>query len=211
MYRLHDPLVTRYAGTPAQRHNHVRDLTATLLAEVAHNVVTEPHLQPLTGEHMRYATANIDDLARLDIAADGFWGGPRERAFFDVRVFNPFACSNASSNLSAVYRQHERVKTRAYEQRILQVEHGSFTPLVFSATGGMAPRCTTFFRRLCDLLATKRQENYSRVMGLVRAKLGFSLLRDQIACMRGARSLRCSSLVLFPQSDVAFVESRVEV
>ena len=48
-------------------------------------------------------------------------------------------------------------------------------------------------------------------MGLVRAKLGFSLLRDQVACMRGARSLRCSSLVLFPQSDVAFVESRVEV
>ena len=43
-------------GLLAQRHNHVRDLTATLLAEVAHNVVTEPHLQPLTGEHMRYVT-----------------------------------------------------------------------------------------------------------------------------------------------------------
>ena len=26
-------------GPPAQRHNHVRDLTATLLAEAAHNVV----------------------------------------------------------------------------------------------------------------------------------------------------------------------------
>ena len=51
-----------WGSLPAQRHNHVKDLTATLLAEVAHNVVTEPHLQPLTGEHMHYATANTDDL-----------------------------------------------------------------------------------------------------------------------------------------------------
>ena len=34
------------------------------------------------------------DGARLDIVADGFWGGSRQRAFFDVRVFNPFAQSH---------------------------------------------------------------------------------------------------------------------
>ena len=32
-------------------------------------------------------SANIQDGARLDIAADGFWGSRFERAFFDVKVF----------------------------------------------------------------------------------------------------------------------------
>ena len=39
------------------RHNDVRDLTAKLLSEVCHDVQTEPHLQPLTGEILRYKTA----------------------------------------------------------------------------------------------------------------------------------------------------------
>jgi len=31
-----------------------------------------------------------------------------------------------------------------YEQRIREIEHSSFTPLVFSATGGMAKQAMTF-------------------------------------------------------------------
>ena len=49
----------------------MRDLTANLLSEVCNNVVTEPHLQPLSGETLQYKTANRDDNARLDIAANG--------------------------------------------------------------------------------------------------------------------------------------------
>ena len=81
-------------GFPILRHNEVRDLTANLMAEVCHDVCTEPHLQPLTGEHLTGASSITDDGARLDIAASGFWGGRYERAFFDVRVFNPHAPSN---------------------------------------------------------------------------------------------------------------------
>ena len=33
---------------------------------------------------------------------------------------------------------YEQVKKRAYEQRIREVEHATFTPLVLSATGGLA-------------------------------------------------------------------------
>ncbi len=65
----------------------------------------------------------------LDVVANGFWGSPFERAFFDVRVFNPFAPSNRHSSLSASYRPHENLKKRHYEQRIREVEHSSFTPL----------------------------------------------------------------------------------
>ena len=81
-------------GFPTLRHNEIRDLTANLLSEVCHNVSTEPHLQPVTGESLAFATSNAQDGARLDIAANGFWGGRFERTFFDVKVFNPFAPSN---------------------------------------------------------------------------------------------------------------------
>ena len=80
-------------GLIIQRHNELRDLTGLLLAEVCHDVTTEPVLQPLTGETMQYQTAITTDDARLDIQASGFWGMKSERAFFDVKVFNPLTKS----------------------------------------------------------------------------------------------------------------------
>ena len=59
-------------GYPAVRHNEIRDLTASLLSEVCHNVSTEPHLQPLEGKSLRGASASVENGARLDVAADGF-------------------------------------------------------------------------------------------------------------------------------------------
>ena len=81
-------------GFPTLRHNEVRDLTANLMTEVCNDVCIEPTLQPVTGEALSGASALTADGARLDVAASGFWGGRHERAFFDVRVFNPYAPSN---------------------------------------------------------------------------------------------------------------------
>ena len=105
-------------GYPSIRHNKVRDITASLLTEVCHDVSIEPHLQPITGESMAHRTANTDDQSILDIAASGFWGGGGggrfERAFFDVRVFNPSSQSNQQASLSSTYRRHEMEKKRSY-------------------------------------------------------------------------------------------------
>ena len=117
-------------GFPSIRHNEIRNLTATLLTEVCHDVCIEPGLQPVSNETLTGASANRQDGARLDIAASGFWGGTFERTFFDVRVFNPHAPSNRHTQLRSCYRKHEQMKKRAYEQRIREVEHASFTPLV---------------------------------------------------------------------------------
>ena len=86
-------------GFHTLRHNDIRNLTATMLAEVCHEVGTEPHLQPLSGEHLAKATAIRDNNARLDIAASGFWGGSTEKEMFDIRVFNPFAPTNRQPSL----------------------------------------------------------------------------------------------------------------
>ena len=108
-------------GFPILRHNEIRDITADLLTEVCHDVRVEPQ-----------------DGARLDVAMNGFWGGRHERTFCDVRIFNPHAPTNRNTNLAACYRRHERLKKNFYEQRVLEIEHASLTPLVFSASGGMA-------------------------------------------------------------------------
>ena len=60
---------------PIVRHNEVRDLTAKLMSEVYHDVCIEPTLQPITGEALSGASAITEDGARLDVAANGFWGG----------------------------------------------------------------------------------------------------------------------------------------
>ncbi len=95
----------------------------------------EPELQPVSSEPLRGASANCQDGARLDVAANRFLGGTFQRMYLDIRVFNPFALSNRNMQLSAAYRKPERIKKRAYEQRIRDIEHASFTPLVVSATG----------------------------------------------------------------------------
>ena len=72
-----------------QRHDEMRDTIAQLLNQTCHDVQTEPHLEPVTGEHLPTNANNRED-ARLDISARSFWQRG-QRAFFDVRVFNPFA------------------------------------------------------------------------------------------------------------------------
>ena len=66
-------------GFQILRHNEVRNLTASLLSDVCHDVRVAPHLQPLTGETLRYRTANRDDDARSDIRACGVWAHTSRR------------------------------------------------------------------------------------------------------------------------------------
>ncbi len=175
-------------GFPLIRHNEIRDLTAQLLTEVCNNVRLEPDLQPVHENVSLGASVNSTDGARLDIAVNGFWGGRYETTFLDVRIFNPYADSNRSTSLTTTYLKHENEKRRTYESRVREVEHASFTPLVMSATGGMAKQATVFYKHLASLLADKRDTSYSATMNWLRCTISFSLLRSAIQCVRGARS-----------------------
>ena len=50
----------------------------------------------------------------------------------------------------------EQAKKREYSQRVCEVEHGVFTPLVLSSNGGMGKEATTFYKRLADMIAQKK-------------------------------------------------------
>ena len=186
---MSSPAIKAASPIPTIRHNEVRDLTAKLLTEihVCHDVATEPPLQPITGESVTGSSAITEDGARLDVVASGFWGGCYERAFFDVRVFNPYAPSNRQP-LPTCYRKYENIKMRAYEHRAREVEHSTFTPLVMSLTGGLGNAATVCYKRLASMLSSKSDRPCSSTIAWIRCALSFSLLRSSIQSIRGARS-----------------------
>jgi len=114
----------------------------------------------LTGERLQYRTAFTGDEARLDVRARGFWQRGQQ-AFFDVRVFDPNANRYLNTNLQQCHVTNEKEKKRCYNERVLQVEHGTFTPLVFSIYGSMGRECTKFYSRLADMIAEKRNSQKS--------------------------------------------------
>ena len=200
-------------GYPSLRHNEIRDFTAHLLTEVCCNVGIEPPLQSLTGESLSYRTSNIEDGARLDVAANGFWECGDQRAFFDIRVFNPIAPSHLNSSLSNCYRKNEQEKKRAYDERVRHIEHGVFSPLVFSTAGGMGPVAIVVYKRLASLISDKYKKSYSQVMRWIRCKINFSLLRSTIMCLRGSRSSFHHPTRHIPIDsciDLALVEGRID-
>lgn len=73
---------------------------------MCHGVSTEPQLQSLADGSLSHRLVMYANEARLDVAMYGFWGGRFEKAFIDVRVFNPSAKSNQIVSLASVYRRH---------------------------------------------------------------------------------------------------------
>ena len=131
-FDLQHALSCKKGGFGSLQHNFVRNITSSVLSEVCKDVRVEPQLQP---ETFAPSTATGNKV-RLDVCARGFWQAG-QMTFFDVRVFNPKARRYAKQELSKTYQLNEKEKERLYNERIMQVEHGTFTPLVMSATGGM--------------------------------------------------------------------------
>ena len=73
---------------------------------------------------------------------------------------------------------------------MLQVEKGSFLPLIFSTTGGMGPEATRYHKRVAELISSKRGEKYSDVVNHIRTRIRFSLLKSVLIAVRGERGIR---------------------
>ena len=122
-------------GFRGLQHNEIRDVTAQCLREAGYlGVEVEPQLQELTGENFKYKSANTEVDSRSDIKCCGFWREKRQ-AYFDVKVVSPFARSYENLTPERLFKNAERAKEREYGERIRQVEHADFTPLVFTCTG----------------------------------------------------------------------------
>ena len=139
-----------------------------LFYQRSHNVGIEPLLQPLSGEQFHYGTGNVEDCARLDVSTESFWDRDRRLAHFDIKVFSPFAPTYASSSLAQCYHRAELDKRRKYDERIQEVKRGSFSPLVFSSSGGMSPTVTVVYKHIATLISEKRGHPYRHVLYWIR-------------------------------------------
>ena len=168
------------------RHNQMRNLEAQLLSEVCKDVVIEPALLPINGETFELQSTITSNEARQDISARGVWN-PMDKTYFDIRVFHPGASSNSTADKKAMYKRHESEKKRAYGSRVLEVEKGTFTPLVFSTTGGMGEEAAAFNKRLASLLSEKKGNSYSDTISFIRRRLRFCILKTTLVAIRGFR------------------------
>jgi hypothetical protein len=207
-FSLDHSQICHMGGFVNMRHDTIRNLLATEFRDVLRDVQCEPRLTPLTGEIILPASANREPDARADIRVRGFWAD-QQSAFFDVRVFYPHAPSYLSRNLSSLCRTFELEKKRQYNDRVMHVDHGTFTPLVFSSCGGMGAEAASTLRKLASMVAEKRHETYSNTIALLRMRISIALLRASIVCLRGTRSRPQNTSHGFP-ADVVLHELRAE-
>ena len=86
------------------------------------------------------------------------------------------------SSLPTCYCKQESLKKCAYEKRVGEVEHSSFTPW-----SSLRP-ARTFYKRLASRLTVKWDYPYPSTLSWLHSRLTFSLLCSAFQCIRSARS-----------------------
>ena len=109
-----------------------------------------------------------------------------------------------------IYRIHENEKKRLYSEKVLDIEHGTFTPLVFTTTGGMGKECLNYHSRLGQLIAIKKGEQYVKTISWVRTRTSFALLRFASVCLRGSRTRGVPCEIKNVDIDVQVVEGAIK-
>ena len=206
-FDLNHALNCKRGGYIIMRHNNVRDFEANLLRRVHTDVETEPPLQPLGPETVNGLSG---DEARPDIRARGVWR-PGQNAYFDIRITNTNSASHVHQPPEKILIKYERHKKRDYNNRIMNIEHGTFTPLVFSVSGSAGPECSTFHRHIAEKIAAKSGERFDKILGWIRCKLSFTILRACLMCVRGSRGFGSSrGADVVEDFDLACLDARLD-
>ena len=111
--------------------------------------------------------------------AGGFWT-LGVTSFFDVHVTHVNSWSNQGKYTATIFKEQENEKETKYNQRVMDVEMRTFTPLVFGANGGLGLDCQSFLRTLANKLSTKKDEPYASIISWLRIQLSFAILRTEL-------------------------------
>ena len=126
-YNINYAMNSKKGGFVIMRHNIVRDFRATLLKKTINDFEIKPKLQKIDNQRLKRLTG---DNARLDIRAHGV-GRQIQNPTSDICLTNTYAHSQKYLPVNAILKKHEKEKKRVHNSRIMNVEHGTFTPLVF--------------------------------------------------------------------------------
>ena len=91
---------------------------------------------------------------------------------------------------------NEQERNRAYNKRILKIDHGTFTLLVFSVNDSMGRECQKFYSQLAQIISEKRDLPQSISSNWIRTRVCFGLLKSSQLCLRGSRTV-CRKTVTF--------------
>ena len=78
----------------------------------------------------------------------------------------------------------------------------------------MSRECHTFYKRLAEKFAEKKNMPFGKSMNWIRARLNFSLIRSCLLCLRGPRSPFFKSIVADTNEndiDLIATESKINV
>ena len=120
--------------------------------------------------------------------------GPEHRMLFltfasSFLMRRPTSWSYSAQPLNALLLQHEHQTKLQYGERILNVDRGTFNPLVLSTSGVASPECQRFLKRLCGLLARADSSMpYPHHVAYLHCRLSFAILRSAVMCICGSRS-----------------------
>ena len=141
-------------------------------------------------------SSKYSHCSKIYIRSRRFWV-KGQLAFFDIRVFDSNAKRYLHSALPQCYTQNVKEKKRQYNKRVLQIEHGGFSPLI--SYGGMSHECSTF---IVKSIIWKRDILPSAAINWIQTKISFALLQSCLLRLRGRRSLSWNIVTV--RDDVQF-------
>ena len=108
---------------------------------------------------------------------------------FDVRVTHVNSTCNQNKSTESIFMEHEKEKKRKYQQRVIDVEMGSFTPPPwFLARTEERGKNATFPQQPSGQTFPKERRVLCQCHIWLRTRISFEILRSVHTCVRGSRS-----------------------
>ena len=104
----------------------------------------------------------------------------------DVWVVGTDAQSYISPSVADVLVSVEEEKKRKY-RLAAKARHASFSPFVVSVHGALGKEATLFLGCIADQLFVAWGRGYDNVLGWLKTRLGFVVIRATNICLRGPR------------------------
>ena len=91
----------------------------------------------------------------------------------------------------------------------MNIGEGTFTPLVYSTSGGLGNECQTFYRHLANKIATKTSDKYEKVLNWIRCRLSFMVVKAALFCLRGSRIVNKEAINIVEDFSLACSEAGI--
>ena len=182
-FDLSHALSCKKGGLIIQRHNEIRDA----VGDLADTVWTQVQREPI----VRQANDSESIPALIaDLGVRGVWE-PQTLALFDIRVIDTDAPSHLLRAPESILASAETKKKKKYQTACAE-RRATFTPFVTSCDGALGLEAKCFIKHLAQRLSGKWERQYTKVVGWIRTRLAFAILRTTNQCIHGARIKRRS-------------------